>query len=321
MNQAYFSNIRKEIIATIKSAKEEVLVAMAWFTSDELLDELINCISRRVKVSLVLLDDAINWMPYAPDFNKFIDAGGKFFVASTSIGFMHHKFCVVDKKMVVTGSYNWTYYAENRNLENIVISDDARLCVEYRKEFDNLVNSLSLCTKAKKLDLKDISDYNYVNIDEINNEIETISTIRNLSTITQIVKPQIVVQIVDRQRKAYSRLNIGMFVDKEWVGFVNIGDELPKTNNNPIPFYLKPDECSKAEWVILKADEQDEQDEQTIILSRTLSEIAHNAKVNSEIKVTISLNQEGSIHCEIHSVESGKSLIATQIVPSAVRYE
>ena len=109
-----------------------------------------------------------------------------------------------------------------------------------------------------------------------------------------------------------------MFVDQEWVGFVNIGDELPKTKNNPIPFYLKPDEWSKSEWVILKADEHDEQ---TIILSRTLSEIAHNAKVNSEIKVTISLNQEGSIHCEIHSAESGKSLIATQIVPSAVRYE
>lgn len=94
---------------------------MAWFTSGELFQELLNCLERKVKVDLVLLDNAINYMDYAPDFNLFINAGGKLRIADFRIGFMHHKFCVIDSKVAITGSYNWTYYAETRNVENMFL--------------------------------------------------------------------------------------------------------------------------------------------------------------------------------------------------------
>jgi phosphatidylserine/phosphatidylglycerophosphate/cardiolipin synthase-like enzyme len=34
---------------------------------------------------------------------------------------MHHKFTAVDEKIMVTGSYNWSYSVEEKNDENLVV--------------------------------------------------------------------------------------------------------------------------------------------------------------------------------------------------------
>ena len=34
---------------------------------------------------------------------------------------MHHKVMIIDKKIVFTGSYKWSWSTENRNDENLVI--------------------------------------------------------------------------------------------------------------------------------------------------------------------------------------------------------
>jgi phosphatidylserine/phosphatidylglycerophosphate/cardiolipin synthase-like enzyme len=36
---------------------------------------------------------------------------------------MHNKFCVINNKILINGFYNWTYYAEDRNRENVLIID------------------------------------------------------------------------------------------------------------------------------------------------------------------------------------------------------
>ena len=51
---------------------------------------------------------------------------------------MHHKFAVFDRRLVVTGSYNWTRSAAEKNHENIVVSDDERLVRPFCDEFDRL---------------------------------------------------------------------------------------------------------------------------------------------------------------------------------------
>lgn len=106
MERAFFKEIRSKIISQLEDAKKEVIVAMAWFTSGELFEALLNCRKRKVSVKLVLLDNATNFMPYAPDFNELISAGGIVRIARLENGFMHHKFCVIDGRLVITGSYN-----------------------------------------------------------------------------------------------------------------------------------------------------------------------------------------------------------------------
>jgi phosphatidylserine/phosphatidylglycerophosphate/cardiolipin synthase-like enzyme len=84
-NKAYFSNIRSEIISILKSAEEEVLIAMAWFTNRELLNEVIQCLQRGVKVSLILLDDIINHCDFGADLTFSLQRKTAIFI------YIHHR--------------------------------------------------------------------------------------------------------------------------------------------------------------------------------------------------------------------------------------
>lgn len=53
---------------------------------------------------------------------------------------MHNKFCIIDEKLIITGSYNWTINSRN-NKENIIISLDHTIVQEYKKEFLKLSNN------------------------------------------------------------------------------------------------------------------------------------------------------------------------------------
>ncbi|XP_073492418.1 mitochondrial cardiolipin hydrolase [Aquarana catesbeiana] len=57
---------------------------------------------------------------------------------SQSSGFMHHKFVVVDKKFVITGSMNWTMQAIQANKENLLMTDDRVFVSAYLEEFERL---------------------------------------------------------------------------------------------------------------------------------------------------------------------------------------
>jgi phosphatidylserine/phosphatidylglycerophosphate/cardiolipin synthase-like enzyme len=52
---------------------------------------------------------------------------------------MHQKFAVVDRRIVFTGSYNWTQSADRFNDENLLLFRDAgALAEEYRRIFVRL---------------------------------------------------------------------------------------------------------------------------------------------------------------------------------------
>lgn len=51
---------------------------------------------------------------------------------------MHHKFAVFDRRLLVTGSYNWTRSAAERNRENLAVTDDRRLVTAFGDEFERL---------------------------------------------------------------------------------------------------------------------------------------------------------------------------------------
>lgn len=156
MNRPYFNNIRKEIINVLDNAKQSVMVAMAWFTNDEIFEALLSCRKRNVEVSLILMDDMINHADFGVDFNKFIDAGGHFYLFFKDIKMMHNKFCIIDHEVTITGSYNWTNYAEIRNCENIIISKETEIARKYVEEFDRLLSSASVCNHFDILDINDI---------------------------------------------------------------------------------------------------------------------------------------------------------------------
>ena len=121
-------------------------MAIYAFTSDDLAWGLVKARQRGAKVQVIL--------------DKEFDAGNESskgtFLEQQGIsvrrisglsaprresgaGLMHQKFAVIDHKVVVTGSYNWTVSADKVNDENLLIFRDAGpLADDYRKEFFRL---------------------------------------------------------------------------------------------------------------------------------------------------------------------------------------
>ena len=51
---------------------------------------------------------------------------------------MHHKFAVMDERIVLTGSYNWTRSAAEHNEENLLVSQEPSISSAYREKFEAL---------------------------------------------------------------------------------------------------------------------------------------------------------------------------------------
>jgi hypothetical protein len=158
MIKVYFKEIRPKIIRELGSAKKSIRVAVYWFTNLELLDSLLFKLKKGVKVTLIIHNDYINNRETGLDFQNFIEAGGNFFF-SDSYNPMHNKFCIVDEKILINGSYNWTYYAETRNSENILIIKREKAIIRaFIEEFDRIISYSEQVEKIVTLKRHEIND-------------------------------------------------------------------------------------------------------------------------------------------------------------------
>lgn len=317
MQKAYFSNISSQIQSKLKTAKDEILVAMAWFTSDELFKALIECINRNVRVELVLLDHATNYMYYAPDFNEFIKAGGKLRIANAENGFMHHKFCVIDNDLAITGSYNWTYSAENRNIENIIITDNDDIISQYKSEFKNLISTAPLTAEAPRLEWDEIENYKYVDIHELNYEIGYIAKARNLPQ-KQVIKSTTKVTIEERPLNPISRYNIGIKVAcGSMLTIIKAGAKLPFTSE-PHTLYNYEEQRKGVKLTILHGNDS----VKAAIAEKLITEIT-SGRTDWEltIKVQFTLVPSGDLFAEVRCMETGKVMNVKTSIPDLVDYE
>ena len=94
-----------------------------------------------VPVELILNDDEINrGGDTSLDFTEFLQAGGVL-RWNDSKQLMHDKFCIIDDRIVITGSYNWTNKAElNSEVENFFYDEE-----ETTEFYNGLFEKLSSC--------------------------------------------------------------------------------------------------------------------------------------------------------------------------------
>ena len=64
---------------------------------------------------------------------------------------MHHKFAIIDNRILLTGSYNWTFSANNRNDENLMVIDDPEIIEIFQNQFINLWSNKYSVERTKKL--------------------------------------------------------------------------------------------------------------------------------------------------------------------------
>ncbi|MBI2650945.1 DUF1669 domain-containing protein [Candidatus Woesearchaeota archaeon] len=123
------------IFDLIRNAKESVRVASFTFTHEAISDELIKADSRGINVTILTENRQKNVM--GSQYQRAKDFGLKIKTDSNKYS-MHHKFIVIDDKIVITGSPNFTLSGFNKNDENFLIIYDKIIASKFSKEFDNM---------------------------------------------------------------------------------------------------------------------------------------------------------------------------------------
>ncbi len=141
MVKSYFKGIKNILLENINRAEKEIVVAVAWFTNHELFNSLCEKLKEGKIVSICIINDEINNREDGLNFQYFITLGGNLFFAKND-ELMHHKFCIIDNKILFNGSYNWTYFAENRNRENLILfSQLPEVISDFKKEFVSTISN------------------------------------------------------------------------------------------------------------------------------------------------------------------------------------
>ena len=120
-------------LESIKVAKEQICLHAYSFTSKPITSALIAAHERGVKVA-VMADRRESKQRYCR-LRELADAGIPVYIDKVA-GLAHNKVIIVDDQWVVTGSFNWSAAAEERNAENILCIKSRELNRIYYKNWE-----------------------------------------------------------------------------------------------------------------------------------------------------------------------------------------
>ena len=118
-----------------RTCKNTLDLAIFTLTKDSISNAIEEAFKRGVKVRLIA-DDSCSLM-LGSDVRK-LAAMGVPTKTDKAKYYMHNKVAIIDKSVLVTGSYNWSRQATNYNQENILFFENKELCEKYTEEYDKL---------------------------------------------------------------------------------------------------------------------------------------------------------------------------------------
>lgn len=130
------TEIKQRIISEINNASQCIYVAMAYFTDRDIAMAIIEAKNRNVLVDIILSSNAQN--ETVKLMFKGADVSVHAFETGDVRGIMHHKFCLIDNKISINGSYNYSINASTNNVENITVSDNLSSFSQMKIEFERL---------------------------------------------------------------------------------------------------------------------------------------------------------------------------------------
>jgi hypothetical protein len=159
---------------------------------------------------------------------------------------MHNKFCLFDNRVLVTGSYNWTYSAETRNAENIITTDEENVCLAFCEQFAKLWGDLPPIEQFSHVEFKDVESEELLNcFDYLHDEYESmeqaqilkpysVADVDNLKRDISITKLNTIITNTKRTEPILKE-NIGIRcringIDNQTLNIVMQGQVLPYTN-------------------------------------------------------------------------------------------
>lgn len=129
--QVYFSprgGAQDAIVAEIAHAKESIFVQADSFTSEPIVKALIQAHLRGVKVEIIL-DKSQRTDPRSG--TAAVREAGIHTLIDSRHAIAHSKVMIIDESLVVSGSFNFTKSAEEKNAENLLIVRSPELAKLY----------------------------------------------------------------------------------------------------------------------------------------------------------------------------------------------
>ncbi|XP_058863159.1 mitochondrial cardiolipin hydrolase isoform X2 [Acipenser ruthenus] len=125
-----------QLLRHLLSARSSLDLCIFAFSSQELCRVVLE-LHRQRGVSVRVVTDKDYMMISGSQIGALHKAGIS--VRHELGGFhMHHKFAVVDKKLLITGSLNWTHQAVQGNKENVLVTEDSGFVRPFLLEFEKL---------------------------------------------------------------------------------------------------------------------------------------------------------------------------------------
>lgn len=133
--EVFFSRVDKpqaEIIRALDGAAETLHIALYYFTDPELAAAVVRAQQRGVQ-TYVYLDKSQVKQKYSQA--RWLAAQDVPVRISSNSAIMHNKFAIIDSATVLTGSYNWSRAAYQRNDENVLVIRRKDIAARYKQRF------------------------------------------------------------------------------------------------------------------------------------------------------------------------------------------
>lgn len=150
-NYCYVRTLRR-IISLIDKAKYSIDIAMYIFTSHELFSSIKKARERGVRVRVIVDKNMVYSTSSKIMMMDANDIPVRYHPTSTYL--MHHKFCIFDgpsrvkavnnantenlNTYLLTGSTNWTNDGFSTNWENIIVTSNLKLVMEFENEYQRI---------------------------------------------------------------------------------------------------------------------------------------------------------------------------------------
>ncbi len=140
--ETYFSpddGVAARILELLQGAQESIYFLAYSFTSDDIAQVMRDKHSEGLTVAGVMDSSQVD-SNQGTEYDLFLQSGLDV-RRDGNKGLMHHKIIIIDRSIVITGSYNFTGSAEDRNDENAVIFFSPDIAEWFLTEFERVFDA------------------------------------------------------------------------------------------------------------------------------------------------------------------------------------
>jgi phosphatidylserine/phosphatidylglycerophosphate/cardiolipin synthase-like enzyme len=124
-------------------ANISIHVMIYSFTLDNVGDALVKAKQRGVDVKIAWDKTEVNVQ--GSEYQKLKNAGIDIRIdRETGIALLHDKVAIIDSRIIITGSFNWSANANLNNRENLVVINSTTWAAAYERNFQQVWNASTL---------------------------------------------------------------------------------------------------------------------------------------------------------------------------------